>query len=71
MLELFNGTGNLAAAFRALGWETVTLDAEVAGLPTEAFDTYEYADTRRSRVKTVLTWEWRPARRSARATGVA
>ena len=27
MLELFNGTGRLAAAFGELGWVTVTLDS--------------------------------------------
>ena len=28
MLELFSGTGRLAAAFRERGWETVTLDSQ-------------------------------------------
>ena len=28
MLELFSGTGTLAMAFKELGWETVTLDAD-------------------------------------------
>ena len=27
LLELFSGSGRLSAAFRELGWETVTLDS--------------------------------------------
>jgi len=42
MLELFSGTGRLAAAFRECGWETVTLDSECT------------ADIRRD----ILEWEY-------------
>lgn len=43
-----------------LDCSTYTIDATVAGLPMEAFDTHEYSDARRLRVKRVLRWEWRP-----------
>ena len=38
LLELFSGTGSVGAAFKARGWDVVSVDLDPAGGPTIVAD---------------------------------
>ena len=71
LLELFSGTGSIGKAFRAQGWDVISLDNDPRGNPTFCCDLAEWDYTCLDDYDVDAIWRGHPAHTTASLGGVS